>query len=49
LISRLVKKGELIRLKKGFFIIREKIDKAKVPYEEIANLLYGPSYTIPRK
>lgn len=44
LISRLVKSGELIRLKNGFFLIAEKIEEAPVPYEQIANLLYGPSY-----
>ena len=44
LISRMVKTGELIRLKNGFFLIREKIENAPVPYEQIANLLYGPSY-----
>lgn len=43
-ISRLVKKGELVRLKNGFFLIAEKIKKAPVPYEQVANLLYGPSY-----
>lgn len=43
-ISRLVKKGELIRLKNGFFVIAEKIKKSPIPYEQIANLLYGPSY-----
>jgi predicted transcriptional regulator of viral defense system len=43
-ISRMVKRGELIRLKNGFFVIAEKIEKSPVPYEQIANLLYGPSY-----
>lgn len=43
-ISRMVKSGELIRLKKGFFVIAEKIEENYVPYEQIANLLYGPSY-----
>lgn len=43
-ISRLVKTGELIRLKNGFFLIAEKIEGTSVPYEQIANLLYGPSY-----
>lgn len=43
-ISRMVKKGELIRLKNGFFLISEKIQDSPVPYEQIANLLYGPSY-----
>lgn len=44
LICRMCKRGELIRLKQGFFVISEKIEKAPVPYEQIANLLYGPSY-----
>src|SRR3989337_1785203 len=40
----MVKSGKLIRLKKGFFVIAEKINENPVPYEQIANLLYGPSY-----
>jgi hypothetical protein len=43
-ISRMVKNGQLIRLKNGFFVISEKIKKDPVPYEQIANLLHGPSY-----
>lgn len=43
-ITRLVRKGDLIRLKNGFFVIAEKIQKNPVPYNQIANLLYGPSY-----
>lgn len=43
-ISRMVKKGELIRLKNGFFVIAAKLDNVPVPYEQIGNLLYGPSY-----
>ncbi|MCB1148794.1 MAG: hypothetical protein KDK48_01395, partial [Chlamydiia bacterium] len=43
-ISRLVKEGELIRLKNGFFVITDKIKESQAPYEQIANLLYGPSY-----
>jgi hypothetical protein len=43
-ISRMVKSGELIRLKNGFFLIAEKFEESSVPYEQIANLLYGPSY-----
>lgn len=43
-ILRLVKKGELIRLKSGFYLISEKIQKDGIPYEQVANLLYGPSY-----
>lgn len=46
-ILRLVKNQELIRLKNGFYLITEKIEKngfLSPPYEQIANLLYGPSY-----
>ncbi|HAB99628.1 MAG TPA: hypothetical protein DCE71_07400 [Parachlamydiales bacterium] len=43
-ITRLVKRGDLIRLKNGFFVIAEKIQKSPVPYHQIGNLLYGPSY-----
>lgn len=43
-ISRLVKSGELIRLKNGFFIIADKIKEHPVPWEQVANLLHGPSY-----
>ena len=44
LIWRLVKSGDLIRLKNGFFVIAEKIRKSPVPFPQLANLLYGPSY-----
>lgn len=44
LLSRMVKSGELIRLKNGFYLIAEKIEDTPVPYEQVANLLYGPSY-----
>lgn len=44
LISRMVKNGELIRLKNGFFIIADKIKSSPAPFEPIGNLLYGPSY-----
>jgi hypothetical protein len=43
-IARMVEKRELIRLKNGFFIIAEKLENGPVPYEQIGNLLYGPSY-----
>ncbi|NGX59289.1 MAG: hypothetical protein KR126chlam3_00437 [Chlamydiae bacterium] len=45
-IARMVKKGELLRLKNGFFLIvsRYRRGKSDYPYEQIANLLYGPSY-----
>lgn len=46
-ILRMVKKGDLIRLKNGFYLIADKIKQGShtfIPYEQIANLLYGPSY-----
>lgn len=46
-ILRMVENEELIRLKNGFYLITDKITNgyAKViPFEQVANLLYGPSY-----
>ncbi|MGC1879291.1 MAG: hypothetical protein WA347_04495 [Rhabdochlamydiaceae bacterium] len=46
-ISRMVKNEELIRLKNGFYLITDRIKSEStitIPYEQIANLLYGPSY-----
>lgn len=43
-ILRQVKKGELIRLKNGFYLIQDKMRGGGIPYEQIANRLYGPSY-----
>ncbi len=43
-IARLVEKGDLIRLKNGFFLIADKIKEDRAPFEQIAGLLYGPSY-----
>lgn len=46
-ILRMVKNGELIRLKNGFFLIEDKIKSngnTVIPYEQVANMLYGPSY-----
>lgn len=42
-ISRKVKSKELIRIKNGFYLIRDKVE-SNVFYEQIANFLYGPSY-----
>lgn len=42
-ILRMVKNGDLIRLKNGFYLISERIQQG-IPYEQIANMLYGPSY-----
>lgn len=46
-IQRMVKNGELIRLRNGFYLIAEKIQQGPeriIPYEQVANFLYGPSY-----
>lgn len=43
-ILRLIKNKQLIRLKNGFYVIQERIENTNPPYEQIANLLYGPSY-----
>ena len=46
-ILRMVKNEELIRLKNGFYLITEKITHGSekiIPFEQVANLLYGPSY-----
>ncbi len=46
-ILRMVKNGDLIRLKNGFYLIADKIGEGAnrvIPYEQGANLLYGPSY-----
>lgn len=46
-ILRMVKNGELIRLKNGFYLITDRIKQGKdnvIPYEQVANMLYGPSY-----
>jgi predicted transcriptional regulator of viral defense system len=46
-ILRMIENGELIRLKNGFYLIHEKITDSSakiIPLEQIANLLYGPSY-----
>ncbi|MCB1114226.1 MAG: hypothetical protein KDK62_05665 [Chlamydiia bacterium] len=42
-----VKSGDLIRLKNGLYLINDRItsgNETVIPYEQIANLLYGPSY-----
>lgn len=46
-ILRMIKNQELIRLKNGFYLISEKITDGHervIPFEQVANLLYGPSY-----
>lgn len=46
-ILRMVKRGELIRLKNGVYLIDNKIKQGNttlIPFEQVANFLYGPSY-----
>lgn len=43
-ISTLEKKGDLIRLKKGNYVVSPKIHNQAISKELIANHLYGPSY-----
>ncbi|MDD2634851.1 MAG: hypothetical protein PHW82_05065 [Bacteroidales bacterium] len=43
-IANLEKKGILIRLKKGLYIVSPKITNLPISKELIANHLYGPSY-----
>ena len=42
-ISYMVKKGEIIRIKKGLYIVSPKFG-GSINYPILANLLYGPSY-----
>ena len=43
-VSSLEKSGQLIRLKKGLFVVSPDIHKRALSKELIANHLYGPSY-----
>ncbi len=43
-VASLEKKGDLIRLKKGLFVISTEVSHQPVSRELIANHLYGPSY-----
>jgi hypothetical protein len=43
-ISDLLKKGIIIRVKKGLYIFREEFQKRPYSPEILANLMYGPSY-----
>ncbi|MFZ4099006.1 MAG: type IV toxin-antitoxin system AbiEi family antitoxin domain-containing protein [Chlamydiia bacterium] len=45
-IHTLVQNGTLIRLRRGFFLIADHpaAQPGSIPFEAIANLLYGPSY-----
>ena len=43
-VSKLEQDGDLIRLKKGFFVVAPRISQQLLSEELIANHLYGPSY-----
>ena len=43
-VASLEKKGELIRLKKGLFVVSPDVHRQVLSVELIANHLYGPSY-----
>jgi len=43
-VSQMEKNGELIRLKKGVFVVSPNIHHTTISRELIANHLYGPSY-----
>lgn len=43
-VSRMEKNGELLRIKKGLFVVSPEINRMTVSKELIANHLYGPSY-----
>jgi len=43
-VSALEKQGYIIRLKKGLYVVSEKISRKSISRELIANHLYGPSY-----
>jgi predicted transcriptional regulator of viral defense system len=43
-VASMEKRGELIRLKKGLYVVSEKISRKQISRELIANHLYGVSY-----
>ena len=43
-VSALEKRGSIIRLKKGLYVVSDKISRTPLSRELIANHLYGPSY-----
>ncbi len=43
-LDHLIKIGALIRVKKGLFVLGERIAKKKYSLELLANKIYGPSY-----
>ncbi len=43
-ISRLLRKNEIVRVKKGLYVFGQTGGKRKYSHEHLANLIYGPSY-----
>ncbi|MDD4202194.1 MAG: hypothetical protein PHQ52_01875 [Candidatus Omnitrophica bacterium] len=43
-INDLIKKGEIIRVKKGLYVFGSKLSQQPYSKETLANLIYGPSY-----
>jgi predicted transcriptional regulator of viral defense system len=43
-VASMEKRGELVRLKKGLYVVSEKISRKQISRELIANHLYGVSY-----
>jgi predicted transcriptional regulator of viral defense system len=43
-ISAMEKRGDIVRLKKGLYVVSDKISRKKISRELIANHLYGVSY-----
>ncbi len=43
-ISRLLRAGDIVRVKKGIYVFGEKYRRGPICLESLANLIYGPSY-----
>jgi len=43
-ISHLIKTGEIVRIKKGIYVLNESYRQGNISLEHLSNLLYGPSY-----
>ncbi len=43
-ISHLIKIGEIIRIKKGLYVLNESYRRGKISLEHLSNLIFGPSY-----
>lgn len=43
-ISHLIKTGEIIRIKKGLYVLNESYRRGQVSLEHLSNLIFGPSY-----